>query len=295
MEIIERNITGAVMNKRVGNVAGVVIHNDASGLSAKQWYNTLVNAPYSRLANGIAHYYIDRYTNWRAIDTFRIGWHTASDVGNNSYIGYEVSESMGANDADFIANEEATFKQAALDLKFYKLPVNRNTVKLHMEFVSTACPHRSMYIHTGFNPVTQGRPNQAIMNQLKDYFIARISHYYNGGTAPKAAPAKAPAKKAPAKATNGWQTNQYGTRWKNEKGTFVNGGEPIQAYFVAPFVNPANKAGKLPAKATVKYDEVMVQDGHVWVAYNANDGKRIYLPIRTHKNGVDGALWGTIK
>ncbi|WP_262492246.1 SH3 domain-containing protein [Macrococcoides canis] len=97
------------------------------------------------------------------------------------------------------------------------------------------------------------------------------------------------------KNTGGWQVNQYDTRWKNEKGTFINGSEPIQAYYVGPFVIAKNKAGRLPAKATIKYDEVMVQDGYVWVAYDANDGKRIYLPIRTHKNGVDGPLWGTIK
>ncbi|MFI3547418.1 N-acetylmuramoyl-L-alanine amidase, partial [Mammaliicoccus sciuri] len=83
----------------------------------QQYYNSLINAPLSRLENGIAHYYIDRNTTWRALDTFRIAWHTANAYGNNNYIGYEVVQSMSASDKDFKANEQAVFKQAAEDLK----------------------------------------------------------------------------------------------------------------------------------------------------------------------------------
>ena len=50
----------------------------------------------------------------------------------------------------------------------------------------------------------------------------------------------------------------------------------------------------------VNYDEVCLQDGHVWVGYNWN-GYRYYLPIRTW-NGASpnsssyglGDLWGVI-
>ncbi|QLK86959.1 hypothetical protein FGL66_03970 [Staphylococcus sp. 17KM0847] len=31
---------------------------------------------------------------------------------------------------------------------------------------------------------------------------------------------------------------------------------------------------------SINYDELMLQDGHVWIGYNYN-GKRYYLPIRT--------------
>ncbi|WP_277817031.1 SH3 domain-containing protein [Staphylococcus pseudintermedius] len=46
----------------------------------------------------------------------------------------------------------------------------------------------------------------------------------------------------------------------------------------------------------VDYDELMLQDGHVWIGYTYK-GKRYYLPIRTWdaKTGKVGKLWGTIK
>ncbi|MFI3547411.1 autolysin, partial [Mammaliicoccus sciuri] len=76
MKVINQTITGYNMPNRGGNPKGVVIHNDAGSSSAQQYYNSLINAPLSRLENGIAHYYIDRNTTWRALDTFRIAWHT---------------------------------------------------------------------------------------------------------------------------------------------------------------------------------------------------------------------------
>ncbi|HBI2020805.1 TPA: N-acetylmuramoyl-L-alanine amidase, partial [Enterococcus faecalis] len=94
-------------------------------------------------ANGFAHYYIDRNTIARVEDTFNAAWHTANSDGNLNYVGYEVCQSMGASDADFLANEQMTFKQVAEDMKFWGMQPNRDTVRLHKEFVPTACPHRS--------------------------------------------------------------------------------------------------------------------------------------------------------
>src|SRR5699024_5277749 len=84
---------------------------------------------------------------------------------------------MSASDAQFLKNEQAVFQFTAEKFKEWGLTPNRKTVRLHMEFVPTACPHRSMVLHTGFNPVTQGRPSQATMNKLKDYFIKQIKNY----------------------------------------------------------------------------------------------------------------------
>ena len=114
---------------------------------------------------GIAHYYGNRNQMARVIDTNKVGWHTASEEGNGHYIGYEVCESLSASDADFLANEEAVFKQVAEDFKFYGIAPNRNTVRLHKEFTSTSCPHRSWELH--------GRE----LNAVKDYFISRIKSY----------------------------------------------------------------------------------------------------------------------
>nr|WP_275114375.1 SH3 domain-containing protein [Staphylococcus simulans] len=55
----------------------------------------------------------------------------------------------------------------------------------------------------------------------------------------------------------------------------------------------------MPAGASINYDEVMLQDGHVWVGYDSFESERLYLPVRTW-NGVAppnhgvGDIWGSI-
>ncbi|MGY3748064.1 peptidoglycan recognition protein family protein [Vagococcus salmoninarum] len=171
MEIINKSVCRGVAGKRQGKVKGIVIHNDAGSINAtaKHYVSALEKMNNSQLTNGFAHYYIDRNTVARVEDTFNQAWHTANVDGNANYIGYEVCQSIGASDADFLANEQATFKQVAEDLKFYGLEANRNTVKLHREFVATACPHRSWDLH--------GKS----VNSVKDYYISQINKYMDGG------------------------------------------------------------------------------------------------------------------
>lgn len=90
-----------------------------------------------------------------------------------------------------------------------------------------------------------------------------------------------------------WQVNKYGTRWKKESATFT-ALHDIRTRYTGPFRN-MKQAGVLKKGQSVKYDEVMVQDGHVWISWTASDGNRVYMPIRTHNANKDGVLWGTIK
>ncbi|MGI4657292.1 SH3 domain-containing protein, partial [Klebsiella pneumoniae] len=186
--------------------------------------------------------------------------------------------------------------------KEWGLTPNRKTVRLHMEFVPTACPHRSMVLHTGFNPVTQGRPSQAIMNKLKDYFIKQIKNYMDKGTSSstvvkdgKTSSASTPATRP---VTGSWKKNQYGTWYKPENATFVNGNQPIVTRIGSPFLN-APVGGNLPAGATIVYDEVCIQAGHIWIGYNAYNGNRVYCTVRTCQgvppNQKPGVAWGGFK
>lgn len=171
VEIINKSVCRGVAGRRVGKVKGVVIHNDAGSIhaTAKAYLSSLGTMSNAQLANGFAHYYIDRNTIVRVEDTYNMAWHTANSDGNANYIGYEVCQSYGASDKDFLANEQMVFKQVAEDLKFYGLAANRDTVRLHKEFVATACPHRSWDLH--------GKS----INAVKDYFIKEIKKYMNGG------------------------------------------------------------------------------------------------------------------
>ena len=185
-------------------------------------------------------------------------------------------------------------------LKKWGLPVNKSSVKLHMEFVSTACPHRSMKLHTGWDPVKQGRPSQATINKLKDYFISQIKAYYKGeipkGSTVSGSKPSPSTTKPVSTANNGWQLNQYGAWWKKESATFTCGGSPILARIDAPTLKAAEGYWFQPGGYT-NYDEVCIRDNFVWIGYTWK-GVRYYLPVRTAKgtppNHTVGPLWGSI-
>ena len=200
-----------------------------------------------------------------------------------------------------MANEQVVLQEVARLLKKYNLPANRNTVKLHLEFSPTSCPHRSLTMRTGFNPVTQGRPSEAIIKKLKDIWIKEIRAYMEGKTPTikivntKKGSASTPATKSNS---NGWKVNQYGTYYKAEKASFTVGGTRIAVRKVGPFTS-CPFSGWLNPGVTITYDEVMVQDGYVFLGYDSYNGRR-YVPIRTAQgtpgtsNYVLGPIWGVI-
>ncbi|HCZ3133821.1 TPA: peptidoglycan DD-metalloendopeptidase family protein [Staphylococcus aureus] len=95
--------------------------------------------------------------------------------------------------------------------------------------------------------------------------------------------------------SGGFKVNKYGTLYKNEKATFT-ANTTITTRYTGPF-RSMPKAGSLKKGQSIKYDEVMKQDGHVWVAYTDSSKKRIYVPVRTwnKNNNSLGNLWGSIK
>ena len=293
-------VKGYSLPKRGYKPKFVVIHNDASSLSAMQYHDSLVNAPLSRLENGIAHSYISGNTVWQALPEGRTAWHTANQFGNTNGYGIEVCQSMSASDKDFLASEQSAFQEAARMLKKWGLPVNRNTVRLHNEFSPTQCPHRSMKLHAGYTS-TQRAP-QSVVNKTKDYFISQIKAYYQGEI-PKGSTVSTSNKTSSNTSKNvssgKWQKNQYGTWWKKESATFTCGGAEILARIDAPSLQAAEGYWFQPGGYT-PYDEVCLRDGYCWIGYNWQ-GKRYYLPIRTwngtpppnHRSGL-GPKWGSI-
>ena len=91
----------------------------------------------------------------------------------------------------------------------------------------------------------------------------------------------------------GFQENQYGTLYKEEHASFTPNTSIITRK-TGPFINMP-RGGTLEAGQTIHYDEVMKQDGYVWLGYDSNGGRR-YLPIRTWNRNTDqmGSMWGTI-
>jgi N-acetylmuramoyl-L-alanine amidase len=300
VKVVKDHITGWTMDKRGYNPKGVVIHNDGSVGNYQTYHNSLVNAGYNRLSQGVAHAYGDRNGIWEAIDESRIAWHVADGVnpgsGNHDYYGVEVNQSMSASDKEFLENEQAVFEFIAKKLKKWGLPANRNTVRLHNEFSSTSCPHRSAKLHSGIDPLKQGWTESARI-KLKDYFIKQIRAYMDGKkptsttTSKKSASASTPATR---KTINGWKTNKYGTLYKAKKGSFTANTAIITRY-VGPFTS-CPQSGVLQAGQTITYDTVCRQDGYEWLSYTAYNGKDVWLPIRkwNKSTGKVGKLWGEL-
>lgn len=147
---------------RLTSIDFVVIHNDAGSMTPEQYVDWL---RYRDKALGIAHYYCNRNTIARVVDTFNIGFHTGDWWSNCRSIGYEVCESLKVSDEDFLQNEDMTLMQATEDLIYYGLPINMQTVRLHHEFVPTTCPHRSMELH--------GNSTESV----KEYFVNRMRYF----------------------------------------------------------------------------------------------------------------------
>lgn len=177
VKVTERSVCRGVAGRRSGNVKGVVMHNTWDNLPASHHLTRLENSNNNQLANGFAHYYIDENEIIRVEDTFNGAWHVSNYEGNMYYLGYEVKGNRSTPSSVLKRAEQNAFWQAAIDLRFYKLPVNRNTVRLHHEFSATECPKRSLIEHCGYDS-TYAVPTH-ITNKLKDYYIKEIKKYYD--------------------------------------------------------------------------------------------------------------------
>ncbi|RIM85674.1 hypothetical protein BU107_11455 [Staphylococcus xylosus] len=306
--IYSEHIKGNKITNKKPSIAGVVIHNDYGSMTPSQYLPWL----YSREENGThvngwASVYVDRNEVLWYHPTDYIEWHCGNQWANQNLIGFEICGSYPGHllNEVFLQNEEATLKIVAEVMKSYNLPVNRETINLHRQYFGTSCPHRSWDIHVG-----KAAPD-TIANRFKliDYFIQRIKYYYDGGILDTENAEIVNSNQVEdevnkyVKSENvqetDWQQNKYGTWYKAKKGTFENGNQEIQVWRTGPFRLAGNEAGKLQPGDSINYDEVMLQDGHVWVGYTSFEGERLYLPVRTWDgtappNQVLGELWGSI-
>lgn len=287
VKVINKSVCRGVAGKRAGNVKGVVIHNDAGSMSAEQYVNWLANKTAKGLEAGFAHYYIDRNTIARTEDTYNGAWHTANYDGNMNYIGYEVCQSMSASDKDFLANEQMVFKQAAEDLKYYKLPVNRNTVRLHREFVPTSCPHRSWELH--------GKS----VNAVKDYFISQIKKYYNGtATTPEPTPTPTSKTVTVGKWATHYQTGQKiaefvkGNKYKVKQEKAVNQSNSKKAFLLDGINSWVLEQDTEEFKGSSSNNNNNSNSGK-WIAENGTFIPNVTLPLTVDASG-NGALIANI-
>ena len=174
--MVKMSICGGIAGKRGKNPVGICIHNDAGSQSATaSFYKSWL--PGHDKESGFAHYYVCSDGTVQAEDDSNKAWHCGNSNGNANYLSFEICQSMGDLNI-FKSNEEKAFKLIAEKCKQYGITPNTSTIKLHREFSSTACPHRTMEIHGND------------INAVKNYCIGRINAYMNGSATTKANPQK---------------------------------------------------------------------------------------------------------
>lgn len=270
-----------------GNPKGAIIHNDAGRMSATDYVSWLKSARTpntSKAELGFANYYIDRNNIVRVATTTIGGYAAANPYYNKNFLHYEVCQQLGANDADWLANERAVFMQVAEDFHYYGLKASKDTIVLHHDVsrTGTSCPQRSMQTHGGNYPA------------VRQYFINQVAYYMSLGKTVKDMvnalnKAQKPTVTASKTQTN---TNTGIVKKYDEKGVFY----PNETIIVrdAP-TTKANIVTRYFKGENLTYHTVHIGNGYVWLEYLRNNGKSGFIPIREYKNGKFGKVWGTIK
>ena len=256
-----------------GNPKGAIIHNDAGRMSALDyitWLKMARTPNTSKAELGFANYYIDRNDIVRVATTTIGGYAAANPYYNKNFLHYEVCQQLGANNADWLANERAVFMQVAEDFHYYGLKPSMETIVLHHDVsrTGTSCPKRSMQTHGGSYP------------EVRKYFIKQVAYYMSLGKTVKDM----------VNALNNTKSNVM--KIYKENGTFY----PSETIIVRD--RPSTQ-GNIIARyykgEDLDYHTVHIGNGYVWLQYDRDNGGQGYIPIREYKNGKYGKIWGKVK
>ena len=201
VKVHELDVCGGVAGKLL-SVDGVMLHGTADDKPALEHAKRLKEASFEQLMKGFAHYFIDDKDDVRTEQTFNATYHAGNQQGNYHYISLETVCSAKTDKAKFMQAQQNTFWRAAIELRYYKLPVNRKTVRLHCELdvgTYTECPKRAMMEFGNWNSTM--RQPQSSIDKVKDYFIKEIKKYYDNPSLIPGEPekAKSPIVKEPHK------------------------------------------------------------------------------------------------
>lgn len=256
----------------------ITVHNTGNTASARN------EAAYHNSNNAQVSYHvaIDDKEAVQLIPFNRTAWHAGDGMGNGNMrsIGIEICYSMdngysGSKSARYKAAEENAALYIAYVLKQYGWGMDR--LKRHYDWSGKDCPHKMHATGT----------YQAFRNRVQ----AHLNALNKGTVASK--PSAKPASKKKSVNTGGWKKNKYGTQYMKKKGTWKNGGNRVMSRFGSPF-RSAPEGGWAKPGWKCNYDEIVRQDGHIWLGYTVS-GKRKYIPVKTwnSKTGAVGKDWGT--
>ncbi|MCE4957729.1 SH3 domain-containing protein [Macrococcoides caseolyticum] len=271
-------------------------NKDTTAQQNVNYYKNTYNIDLDHVAS--AHFFVDDKECIICIPVTEKAWHVLYNTPtDNSWYGDDANDIAFGGEVSYFSNVAQSRK--ALDnacrvfaALFNSWSLNPKTqLPGHQDIQADKIDPGNLLEACGY-----GRHDMSVIDNL-------IVKYMKGDSpTPKVAPApqkvvrKSPTKQVASTINKGgWTVSQYGTKIKKEKGTFtVTVTDGITCRYLGPNLNNP-VSGTLKKGQSVKYDTVYVAVGYVWISWIANDKKRVFMPIRTHKNGVDGQLWGTIK
>lgn len=252
----------------------ICVHNTANTASARN------EVAYMKRNNNMTSYHvaIDEREVVQSIPFNRNAWAAGDGSrgrGNRRAIHIEICYSMdngysGAYSARHRQAEENAALYIAHVLKQYGWGTDR--LRQHWNYTGKDCPHK-MRAHNGWSK---------FVNRVGEHLKA-----LKGGSKPST-----PSKPKPSN-KNEWQTNKYGTQWKELKGVWINGGQPIEKRKDTPS-RKAKSTGMMKPGQRLDYREIARNDGHIWLLDLKSDQ---WVPVKTWnaKSGKVGPDWGTWK
>lgn len=242
----------------------ITIHetaNTGQGANANAHAN-LINNGYSETW----HYTVDDQHAVKHFLHTTSCWHGSTYDANTRSIGIEMSVNQ---DGDYLKTLSNTIELVQHIQKEENIPTSK--VVQHFDWSGKNCP-------TQLREGTYGMTWDAFKKQID-------------GQKPQNNTKPSKTKKSD------WEKNQHGTYYKEEKGVFTVGSEPIYTRLGSPFTSVAS-GGQVVPNQKVSYYMVAIQDGYVWI--ETDDGGRVeFVPVRTvtgkPPNHKLGKLWGVIK
>ena len=234
------------------NIQFIVVHDVGTKSTAKN------NADYFSGGNrgASAHLFVDDVECWQSVEFWNGAWHVGDGNGvygitNTNSIGVEMCLPSGKVTDK---TEQNTVEIVRFLMKKYNIPISR--VVRHYDASRKNCPAQ-------FNLDGNWTRWNNFKKKLEDK-----------ATAPNPAPKP---------------NNSLPKGFTAEKGTFINGSEPIQVR-VGNYGLNAPKGGMLPARERINYDGWINDGTYTWVVYTGYSGDKLFLPVRHN-----GTPWGDFK
>lgn len=271
-------------------------NKDTTAQQNVNYFKSTPNEPWDRVSS--CHVWSDDKECIILIPVTEKAWHVLYDTPtDNLWYGDDANDIAFGLEVSYFSDRERSRKSLdnacrVMAALFNSWGLNPKTqMPGHQQIQSDKIDPGNLLVACGYNRNDMSIIDNLVLKYMKgDAPIKKVAPEVASKVEGKPKPAPKPVVKQGV-----WTTSKYGTKIKKENGMFTcSVSKGIDVRYLGPKVtNP--KSGTLLKGQSVKYDNVYISDNYVWISWIANNKKRVFMPVREHKNGVDGVAWGTFK